>query len=224
MAGGITLFALMTFILPLSTIIPIHGVVQFFSNSSRVFLLRKNVSYKILFYYSLGLLPGVFLALYIRNLITNNAYIFLFVSLLIFYALIKDKFSKRAFELKYRNYFFVALFVGALSILAGAVGPFLAIFFQRRDMSKEEIVATKASTQMLTHFIKIPTFIYLQFDFWEYRYLIISMVAAAFIGTKIGVEILHKINKKTFFFLFRSALLIAGARLFYKSVSSLLLN
>lgn len=221
MAGGVTLFALMTFFMPLESIIPVHGVVQLFSNFSRSYFLKKNINWTVIKFFSWGLLPGVFLALVIRKEAYNPAYIYLFISLLIFYTLIKDRISHKKFHIKFKNYFWVGLLVGCLSILAGTVGPLLAVFFQREDFSKEEIVATKAATQMLTHLMKIPTFLYLSFSYWEYKYIIVIMIIAAIAGTQLGVRILHKINKRVFFFLFRSALLIAALRLLYNSIQGI---
>ena len=41
MGGGILLFSCMTLFLTLDVIVPVHGVVQLSSNSSRVWMLRQ---------------------------------------------------------------------------------------------------------------------------------------------------------------------------------------
>jgi hypothetical protein len=47
---------------------------------------------------------------------------------------------------------------GAFLVFFGAVGPLIARFFLRSDISKEELVATKAACQWAGHLVKIPLF------------------------------------------------------------------
>ena len=49
--------------------------------------------------------------------------------------------------------------VMAVQIVAGAAGPVLDVFFAQTKMSKHEIVATKAATQVASHIAKIAYFL-----------------------------------------------------------------
>lgn len=111
---------------------------------------------------------------------------------------------------------------GITGILAGAVGPMIALFFIRDDLKKEEIVATKASMQMITHFSKIPVFLSLGFDFQDYASETLLMGFAAIIGTKYGVQILGQVNESIFKKLFKSVLFVSALRLMYKYLESVL--
>ncbi len=86
-------------------------------------------------------------------------------------------------------------------------------------MKKEEIVATKASMQMITHFSKIPVFLTLGFDFKTHRASIVLMALAAIIGTKVGIHVLGKTNESVFKKLYKAVLFISGLRLTYKFLS-----
>jgi len=112
----------------------------------------------------------------------------------------------------------VGFIAGILNIFIGATGPFQAPFYLRNDLSKEEIVATKASSQMVGHLLKIPAFIKLGFDYKNYFILIIALSLAAIVGTKIGVSLLGKINESIFIKLYKSVLFIAAIRILYKII------
>ena len=62
MGGGILLLAIMTFFLPIQIAIPIHGIVQLISNSSRVYLLRKHIKWNYFKYFVIGLPIGATLS------------------------------------------------------------------------------------------------------------------------------------------------------------------
>jgi len=112
--------------------------------------------------------------------------------------------------------------VGMLGLLVGATGPFLAPFFLRDDLKKEQIVATKAAVQVTGHLIKIPAFLHLGFNYTEGISFLLPMTIVTILGTKLGVHLLGKINVALFKKLFKGALLIAGFRLIYKVLAVLM--
>jgi uncharacterized membrane protein YfcA len=207
----------MTFFLPLNIIIPIHGVVQLISNSSRCWFLKNHINTKIFLYFSLGAPFGMALAVY---LIKQLPYPKLFMSLLvisILYVLFKPK-KMPSLIIPFWGFTFVGVLVGFFGPLIGATGPFLASFFLRDDFKKEEIVATKASVQMMGHLVKIPAFYHLAFPFKDYSLTIILMCIAGIIGTKVGVKLLGKIEDQYFRLLYKIALFAAVLRMIYKIV------
>ena len=56
---------------------------------------------------------------------------------------------------------------GLVTVFIGAAGPLIAPFFIDRDLTKENIVATKAACQAIGHLGKMPIFIY----FFDVNYL-----------------------------------------------------
>ena len=73
MAGGITLLAVMLLFLEPLVAIPLHGVVQLVSNSSRTWLHREHVDWSIVRRYALPLLPLGFVGLAITQRIPPDA-------------------------------------------------------------------------------------------------------------------------------------------------------
>ncbi len=215
MAGGITLLSFMTFLLPLQSIIPIHGIVQLASNASRCFFLRRDIDKTITLYFFLGAPLGTFIAYVLIKEMPNKDAFFLLVVALIFYTLFKPK-KLPALNMPKKGFFFLGALTGFMAPLIGATGPLLAPFFLREDLSKESIVATKASVQMFTHLLKIPLFIALAFPYHEYKLVLLFMVIAAILGTKVGVLLLGKVSKDIFIKIYKIALLFAACRLIYK--------
>ena len=72
MAGGITLLSVMLLFFDPLVAIPIHGVVQLVSNSSRTFVQRKHVDWTILWRYSLMLVPMGFIGIEIAQALPPN--------------------------------------------------------------------------------------------------------------------------------------------------------
>jgi len=215
MAGGITLLSLMTFFMPLWQIIPVHGLVQLTSNSSRCFLLRKSIRRDILGYFCIGAPIGALIAYLIIKEITHKSLFLIPVALVIFYTLFKPK-KLPAINLPPVGFIGLGVVVGIMSPLMGATGPLLAPFFLRDNWEKEEIVATKAATQMLTHLLKIPIFYAISFDYSQFIPHIILMSLGAVIGTKLGVMLLGKTSEAVFKKIYQIALFIAGIRILSK--------
>lgn len=215
MAGGIILLSIMTFFLDLSILIPIHGIVQLASNSSRALSLRESVETRILAPSIFGLIIGTAISTQLIQWIPNRESFYILIVALILYVLFKPK-KLPALKIPYWAFGVLGLVAGVLNPIIGAIGPLIAPFFLREDLTKEQIIATKAATQTVGHLLKIPAFLYLGFDYLNHWVLISFMVLGVILGTQMGVRILKKVNEKTFRLVFRTALLIAALRLTYK--------
>jgi len=218
MAGGIVLLSIMTLFLPFQVLIPIHGLVQLISNFTRTWFLRANINWPLFKWFCVGLPFGAFVAVSIIKSLDSNTIPLLLIASLIFYSIFKPK-KLPAIILPYKGFIFVGFGVGLLGPLVGATGPFIAPFFLRPDFNKEQIIASKSSVQVMGHLIKLPTFIYLGFDYLGHMAPIAGLTVCAVIGTKLGVLLLNKVNEKMFKIIFKTALFIAGCRILYKAFS-----
>ena len=215
MGGGVLLISLMSFFLPYHLIIPIHGVVQLVSNSSRSFYLRKNILWSYVYPFLFGAPIGLIISFIILTELPNSSYYDLILALFILYVVFKPaRFPE--LRLKRKGWFTLGIASGIQGPLLGATGPLIAPFFTRTDITKEQLVATKAALQIITHFLKIPLFLSLSFKYQDHLSLTGAMVVGAIIGTVIGVKILSKIKEDYFKFLFKFVLFMASLRLFYK--------
>lgn len=217
MGGGITLFSLMTFLFPLQVLIPIHGIVQLVSNFSRTYLLRRHIKRDIFNYFLVGAPIGAFLGAALIQILDKRLP-YVLISALIFYVLFKPQ-KLPQFHAPPILFLPIGIISAALGVVIGPTGPFLAVFFVRDDLDKNQIIATKSSIQIIVHLLKIPTFLYLGFNYLEHIPLLIAMSVTTYLGTLIGIKVLQKIPQKVFLLIFKSVLLIAGLRMLYKAIN-----
>lgn len=218
MAGGILMFTAMGVYIPMQALIPIHGAVQVFANSSRSWLLRQHLRGSMCLPFTAGALLGAtlttaFIARYLSELIP-----LMILCALIGYTLLRPA-QLPQIKLRDSQFFWVGLATGSVGIIAGAVDPLLAAFFMRDDLQKEEVVANKSMMQLVTHLTKLPAFIYLGFVFQDYITLIVVFSIAAIIGSQAGVVLLRMISRDWFFRLMRWGLALAGIRVLYQLIS-----
>lgn len=212
--GGVLLFSVMTLYMPIAIIIPIHGFVQMCTNWLRSYFLRASMKWKMLQYFIPGAILGAFFAtIYIPKIPKEVPLTIIIV--LIFYTVFKPK-KIPDMTISAQGFFPVGCASGILGILVGAIGPFLALFYVRKDLDKKEIVANKSAMQAFIHTIKWPVYVYFGFSYLENIELITFLLIAGALGTKAGIYILKWIPQKYFLAIFKLTLLLAGMRLSYK--------
>jgi uncharacterized membrane protein YfcA len=155
------------------------------------------------------------LSIYLLKGLVSDIHIYIALLIIITYSVFKPK-KMPEIKLPAKWWCLVGFVTGVLAILVGAVGPLLAVFFIRDDFTKEEIVSTKSAMQLSAHFTKIPAFLFLNFNYFEYSGLIILMSVAVILGTKVGVNLLKRVKSHNFKFLFKVVLFLAGLRIAYK--------
>jgi len=223
MGGGIILLGIMAIIIPEGyKVIALHGVVQLFSNSTRTYVFRKNIKVSLIKQFFFGSLIGVSLSIFIIlmliyyfNVQSANEikvevlkpFIGLFI---VWYLFLKG--PKK--EKKVNSFIPVGLIAGLSSIFVGAVGPLIAPFFLNKSLNKENIIANKAASQMITHLSKIPLFIYFfNMDYTAELNLLLPLILAVYFGTNFGKKILSFIPEALFKKLFKITLFIIAIRL-----------
>lgn len=205
MGGGITLLAVLTFLVPAPAIVPIHAVVQFVSNSTRSFAYFRYLRWKYVLMMIAPAVVGMACALQIYKGVKFSQ-LKVVIGLWIFAFLLWRRFRPKVKNLPNWSYYVVGFIAGFVTLFVGANGPLLAPFFLRDDLKKEEIIGTKAAVQMLLHVLKIPGFLMIGFAFGPYTWHLALMIPAVIIGTFIGKRILHAINEKLFVVLFELTL------------------
>jgi uncharacterized membrane protein YfcA len=212
MGGGVILLGIMANLLPPPAVVPLHGAVQLISNSTRTLRLLQSVRWRIVALYAPALLIGAFLALQIYSG-TRMSWFRPVIGLFILAFLAWERFRPRRLKLPIWAFAPAGLGGGLLTILVGATGPYLAAFFLRDDLEREEIVATKAAIQMIGHLVKIPAFLSVGFPYVEHLGLIVPLVVCAILGTLLGTWFLKRMGEKGFRVLFRVILGLLAARL-----------
>lgn len=201
MAGGLMLMGALTLAMPVSAAMITHGAVQFVSNGWRAFLHRAHINWRIIALYALGSLAvGAALALVTYE--PTKAWVYLLLGLTPGLAwLPKDRFALDA--AKPAHALVCGVLVTGLNVLAGVAGPLLDIFFVRTELTRHQIVATKAATQALSHTAKMlfygaPLIGALSTSGLPPWWFFALAAPLAMLGAWIGGFILNRISDKNF--------------------------
>ena len=216
MAGGITLLSVMLLFFEPLVAIPIHGVVQLVSNSSRTFVQRKHVDWTILWRYSAMLVPMGFVGLEVaqalpptvtRALIGTFVLIATWRSGWLLAGLHPERTDPRL------RFTILGAVAGFLNMTVGATGPFIAPFFLDLGLSRFQVIGTKAACQLLGHVSKVIVFGLGGFAFGAYAGLAALLCVCVIAGTWAGSHLLHNVSERLFTWLYRSVLTLVALRL-----------
>lgn len=212
MAGGVSLIGVMTMVLPVEVVVPIHAVAQLFSNSARSFLFLKEVRWKYFLVYVGPLAAGTYFA---ASLWSGSKLGWLkpVIGAFILGFLAYRRWSPKLENAPLWLYAPLGALIGFTGVFVGATGPLLAPFFFRTDFAKEEVIATKAICQTAAHVMKVPAFLSLGFDFTAHIDVLACIVVAGFFGTVIGKRLLERMPEATFVRIFEGVLFVVGSYL-----------
>ena len=212
MLGGLILMGALITIMPVSQAMVLHGLIQLTSNGYRAWLNKTDIKWNIVSTLIIGntiSLVGLFSLAFVPDKIT----VLLVLGLLPYIAWALPKNNSLDVSKKPIGILAGMVVVGS-NLLSGTGGPLLDIFFQRVNITRHQVVATKAVAQSLGHISKIIFFGFLttsKFNTWPSFWLIFFAVIASVIGTTLGKIILDKIDDRTFFVWTQSILLAIGA-------------
>ena len=195
MAGGMILMGVYAALLPVSVAMVLHGVTQLLANAMRAAILMRHVYLRGTFFYVLGAL-GIFAVLREVRYVPDPAVVFLVLGL--------SPFVAAALPARWLDFdrpaaaFITGINVAGVQLLAGAAGPLLDVAFVDTSLRREQIVATKAVTQVFSHGIKLLYFIpLLERGAFDFR-IVAGIVVATFACTVVGTRILQRLRDDDF--------------------------
>jgi uncharacterized membrane protein YfcA len=153
LAGGLVLMGALALVLPVQAAFVTHGLVQIVANGSRAVLHRRHINWRTVGLYAVGSAAAAGAVALVR-FVPSKPLLFLLLGLtpgLVW--LPRDRLSLDA--QRPAQAFVCGLMVTGLNLLAGVAGPLLDIFFVRTAMTRHQIVATKAATQVFSHLFKV---------------------------------------------------------------------
>jgi uncharacterized membrane protein YfcA len=153
MAGGLILMGVLVAFVPVATAMVMHGFIQIVSNLSRAALLARHIAWSLVGRYALGVIAAVALIAIITWRPTQPVvFLLLGVTAMVVWV------PKSIVEVNVEKPFqaeFCGFVVQTFNTLAGVAGPLLDLFFVKTGLPRQTVVATKASTQVLAHAVKI---------------------------------------------------------------------
>jgi uncharacterized membrane protein YfcA len=213
--GGTVLLAAMLQFMNPAEAIPVHGVIQFSSNLTRTWLLRKFVNWSIVIRFSLLLPIGVYIGLQIfQNMDSDNIKNIIGIFILTALVLQNLKFIK-SFFVPYYAFYFIGLITGILNILVGVIAPLLAVILKQSITEKKSIVGTLGYFGLIGNLLKIIGFSLIGFSFYEYIDTFLIIIPATLVGSRVGQLLLNKISNKIFMIIFQIILIGLAIRLLF---------
>ena len=213
--GGTALIAIMLQVLNPIAAIPVHGAVQLASNTTRVWLFWHHMSWPIIFRF-IALMPiGVWLGLKLfQGLPVEGVQILIGIFVLL--SLLTQQIRHlRQGDFPLWAFVPLGLITGALNMVVGVIAPILGALIIRKDLSKESIVGTLGFFGFAGNLLKITGFSLIGFSFAEFGPLILAMIPAAILGTRLGKSILSNINEASFRLGFRIMLIGLALKLIF---------
>jgi len=216
LGGGVLLLSIIASFVETDLIIPLHAAVQLMSNTSRITFFYRHIKWKIVILFVLGMIPGALIGINVFNMLDEHV-IKLAMGLFILSIVFLPMNGKNRTG-GYKMFVPVGFFAGLLGIFFGSIGPLIARFFLRSDISKEELVATKAACQAVGHLMRIPLFIIIGINILQYGQVLVYLGFMVVIGTLLGKRMLHQIPEPLFRIIFKVTLTIIALRIIFIEV------
>ena len=214
LGGGTILLAAIMLLIETDYIVPLHASLQLVSTGTRITVFWKSINWNIVLYFLIGIIPGVLIGIYAFSFL-DKGLVRVIMAVFILISTYMPKF-KTSYTSKLTVFVPVGFVAGIIGIFFGAIGPFVAPFFLRNDILKEELVATKATVQIISYLLKIPLFGFIGVNVLVYWPLILILSVFLIIGTLIGKRLLNKLDKNQFKIIFRIMLTIIALEMLAK--------
>ena len=213
--GGVLLLVTLASVLPVSALIPVHGLIQLGSNGNRALMTRQHVDWHMVKFFSIGAIAGAVIASLIVVQLPLNI-IQLAVAGFILFLVWGPKPQKRELTAGGR------MLAGGLTTLAsmfvGATGPLVAGFVHRGDYDKLTHTATFATCMTFQHCLKGVVFMSVGFVFWQWLPFITAMIVFGIFGSWLGLKLLDRIPAHHFKRIFRVVITAMAIRLMWQAV------
>lgn len=169
-----------------SLIIPLHGITQLASNSSRTLFSLNDVKWGLLRPFLIGSIIGSLIVVSVLSYIPVD-YIPVAIGLYMLMNLWSPRFSTAIS--KYESYYLLGFVQTGLGLVVGATGPIVLAVLTKQLKSKDQIIATSSMCMTISHFAKIPVYFTLTSSLFSnvtlISYMVIGAVVGSFVGTKL---------------------------------------
>jgi uncharacterized protein len=156
MAGGLILIGVLLTLMPLPTAMVLHAITQMASNGWRAFLWRRHIRWRPVSVYLIGCALALG-AWSITRYVPDKPIALLLLGVTPFMARVLPSGLKPDPESVGQGSFYGFICMG-LMLMTGVSGPLLDTFFLGGNFGRREVVATKATCQVASHFTKLIYF------------------------------------------------------------------
>ena len=217
--GGSLMIVTMSYFIPTAALIPVHGAVQFGSNSGRAFVLRRHVNWAKLGAFSAGAILGTGLGAAIAVRLSSGI---LLTGLGLFVIASTWIPLPRLATIGKAGMAVIGAATSFVGMFFGVTAPINAALLSNSFDKRQTLVGSLAAINGAQHGFKIVGFAVVGFHFLPWLPLILVMIASGFLGTLVGTRILHRLPEQNFRLALKLALTALALELLYRGLSSLL--
>jgi len=213
MAGGFLLMGALALVLPVTAAFVAHGFIQLVANGWRAILHRNHVRWRTVGFYIAGSVAAAIAAFFIATA-PSKPLLFLFLGLVSGLAWL-PKGRIRLDAGRPGDALAAGVLVTGLNLITGVAGPLLDVFFVRTALTRHQIVATKAATQVFSHLAKIIVYgaplLSVADPAMPPWYLFVAAAPLSIAGTILGGKILDRLTDARFISYTRLIITALGA-------------
>ena len=210
MGGGILLISIMPGLLPIQAVVPVHGVVQLASNSSRAALGFRHIEWRFFWPFLCG--AGLGAAMGSRFVLAVSAtYLPLLLGCFI---LVVVWMPKAEVDLRLPGkYILLGTAQTFLSLFVGTGGPLSSSILWREGLTRDRLVITHAVMMSALHCFKALTFGLLGFVFQPHLPLIAGMIVSVSLGSYAGTRLRQRVSEAFFRIVYKAVVTALALRM-----------
>ncbi len=194
--GGLLLIAVMSSILPVTSVIPVHGAIMIGSNAGRASILARHIDWHIIGWFIIGALVGAAIGAQVVTSLPAWAFRLAIASFIIF---TQWGPKVKSFGLGPKSYIVAGSISTFLTLFVGASGPFMTtVISKAAHLTRQGLVATTGACMTLQHALKVIVFAAAGFVYAPWLPLIILALISGLCGTYIGTRLLGHLPELTF--------------------------
>ena len=181
--GGLGLLSVMPSFLPIAAVVPVHGVTQFVSNTSRFLFDHRQAETRLLPAYFAGACVGGAIGYFFVGRVPDmylTAVLGVFILLSTWTSLVK------LLGRYVTNFFSLAFIQTFLSLFVASVGLISQPVLIKQGLPKNRVIVTHAMQMSVLHGLKVAAFVAAGFPFLRYWDLTLAMIAASAAGSYVG--------------------------------------
>ena len=212
--GGATLLAIMANLLPVSAVIPLHGVVQFGSNIGRLSLLFRVVDWQLVVWFSIGSLIG--------SMVGAGAYAYIppaglqiamgaFILYSAWLPPIKLPSGRKFLSM-------LGVVTSFISMIVGGVAPLVFTAIKPMFAERTALVGTMAALISGQQLLKVMFFGFFGFVFTDWYLMLALMLFTGYLGTLTGRIFLERFTAEQVQPILKVVLTVMALRLLYMGV------
>ena len=195
LGGGLILISFLPDFLPGDALVPVHGVTQLASNTSRAAFSFRSIVWRLWpLFFAGSVLGATMFGLLVVNI--STAYIPVFIGVYILLKLWSERVGRLLSS--FDSLFVLGFLQTGLGILVGSTGHLTMPRLLKEISDRDGIVATSGMFMSLSHGLKLLAYGIIGFKFNQYSVILAYMVTGALIGSFVGTLLRRQISNRWF--------------------------